>query len=411
MLRVQLAWWAAGIDRMVDRVYLRQAESDLARLRDVASSISMWALIRFNSTRSLDIQRINATMPPPLAARDAKPLYAVWIHEQARYFFRKSHSQRQLTAFVAMAFTATLRATFCSLALLLAAVCVAHASYPDVHSLPLDILDRVIGFATPGLAVFLLFSLFWLGFILCGTASRREHTTQEDRVRSRSLRAMFAIFNTSPRWVVAAAILALLFAQGVAAYAALRPAPLTPEWLDYSEPYLLLGSAGFMAALLLSGWSAILDGSKSRTPRLVVRRAGVSTTLTSTLLLVATLYTAASALAVGHSGAVQPSLVPTFAALLRSWLLVCTALLLTATGMIRWYSDSRNHVAQAAHYDDLLRAFRRGEELVSEHSPVSTDADAQNNLHNALRNLGELALAENEAWLRAHRQRPLETMG
>jgi hypothetical protein len=52
---------------------------------------------------------------------------------------------------------------------------------------------------------------------------------------------------------------------------------------------------------------------------------------------------------------------PTVSVGLRAAVLVQCVLLLAGAGMVRWYSERRNHLAQATHYDDMLRAFRRSD--------------------------------------------------
>ena len=78
-------------------------------------------------------------------------------------------------------------------------------------------------------------------------------------------------------------------------------------------------------------------------------------------------------------------------------------LILAVSGMVRFYSERRNHAAQANQYDDMLRVFRRAQDLLPSEGERFQDSTRQLMLQ-----LGQLALHEGEAWLKAHRERPPE---
>jgi hypothetical protein len=96
-------------------------------------------------------------------------------------------------------------------------------------------------------------------------------------------------------------------------------------------------------------------------------------------------------------------------------MLTGTTLLLAASGMLRYYVEKRNHAAQAIQSDDCHRAFLRAQAILQ--SATGTLGDAREQDAQALRRaraviveISKLALDENEAWLRAHRERPVEAI-
>ena len=88
MMRVQRAWWAAGLSDRVDREHLQDADRDLSRVRDAAKSILSWLLMRRgwlperdkNWTlvrgHSPEVRHIHTSHKPP----------ADWIGGQIHYF-------------------------------------------------------------------------------------------------------------------------------------------------------------------------------------------------------------------------------------------------------------------------------------------------------------------------------------
>jgi hypothetical protein len=77
-------------------------------------------------------------------------------------------------------------------------------------------------------------------------------------------------------------------------------------------------------------------------------------------------------------------------------------------GAVRYVREKLNLEAQALEYKDALGRFERAERLLAEGADPASGNPA--NLADAQRvvcDLGLLALRENEAWLKAHRERPL----
>jgi len=117
---------------------------------------------------------------------------------------------------------------------------------------------------------------------------------------------------------------------------------------------------------------------------------------------------------------------------LRALVMVSATLSLVATALLKYYVEQRNHKAQFADYRDSNRAFLRMSDLVQERldaieaklnrfvagtpeldgeraRPVEIYDDVRK-LRGIYVDLGELALDENEAWLHAHRERPIEVI-
>jgi hypothetical protein len=171
-----------------------------------------------------------------------------------------------------------------------------------------------------------------------------------------------------------------------------------PDWATLAPPWA--GPAAFLLLLMFTMFLRIPNRARS----FDVRRLGPLQKFASVLLLVSALYVTAAVFAPAIA-LIQSALSPDLAKAFRSLILVQAVLLLAGAGMIRWYTERRNHLAQAAHYDDMLRAFRRARDWWAHHSGALDDAARER-----LIELGELALDEGEAWLKAHRDRPAEAI-
>lgn len=91
MLRVQKAWWSAGVSARVDRVHLQGAGADLLPIRDLARALIGLVALRFDFAPCLGACENWALVRPPGKLRDEAALVAGarpkdWVGDQYRYF-------------------------------------------------------------------------------------------------------------------------------------------------------------------------------------------------------------------------------------------------------------------------------------------------------------------------------------
>jgi hypothetical protein len=91
----------------------------------------------------------------------------------------------------------------------------------------------------------------------------------------------------------------------------------------------------------------------------------------------------------------------------RYLVIVSIALLPAIAGAMRFRAEKLAYEAEALSYREALRWFEHADELLTRHPPGSGNEAADARGRDIVDRLGRLALAENEAWLKARRQRPL----
>jgi hypothetical protein len=97
-LRVQRAWWAAGLDARVDREHLQGVGQDLSPIRDSTKTIIAWILLRHGfagGTRRHDWALVRGTAPAPRDLRGAKERPHDWIGSQIAYFIKNGEDREQ----------------------------------------------------------------------------------------------------------------------------------------------------------------------------------------------------------------------------------------------------------------------------------------------------------------------------
>ena len=109
MLRVQRAWWAAGLTDRVDRRHLQGADAELARPRDAVRSILGWTALRSDwatvkpMPARWDIVRATPPGTSPARPRSRHELAGSsttpedWVGEQLRYY-AQNYEKREETA-------------------------------------------------------------------------------------------------------------------------------------------------------------------------------------------------------------------------------------------------------------------------------------------------------------------------
>lgn len=91
LLRLQYAWWRAGIRRRVDHIHLQGADKDLARVRDAARNAITWAKLVARG------QPARENWPEAWQASPADGQRPDWVGEQLGYF-RKREREREKRA-------------------------------------------------------------------------------------------------------------------------------------------------------------------------------------------------------------------------------------------------------------------------------------------------------------------------
>ena len=377
VLRVQAAWWGFGLDRMVDRVHLRSIDNDLKVIREMAATVATWAALR-------------TTTPPPRPAASHKAA-TNWINGQVTYHGNRRRQQEGYKMLaeqgVAVALWTALLALAGMTALLWGVPALAGASFDRLPE-SLGRTELTLVKAAGALA----WSLSAVAVAALVTAMvRAGHGAGRPILRFATYFLPEAPGASRLRFYLSAAPLLAL----TAAPCALQ---LVPHVLGPSRPLL--------RAALVTTWIGILACQcAARVPWDVkdwriwrMRWPGYLACTTSTTFFIigtcAALAPAAALLNVDRYDAVEG---------FRALMLITTTLVLAIAGMLGYYVERRNHSAQAAQSDDCHRAFLRAQALLAEY------VDQRNSYAARLLVLkaGELALDENEAWLLAHRERPV----
>jgi len=294
MLRVQRAWWAAGLSDRVDRRHLQGAAWDLARVRDIGGAIIAWAWL---------CSPWQTTMPDDRNAQVVRD----WVGEQIRYLAR-SHPQREHRASWMNAATWFIFATSVWLAALLWVWFVC----PVVRDAANTLSQHPGSMWWPGLP-----PLVWIAL---GLACGALRVVWLHDVRAGSL------------WLTA----------GIGLVAAAS---------------LALGLLGIAVAL-------------SHTTAGELEREAV------------------------HKAIIVPSVI-----------------LSAIAGALHFLNEKLGYEPEALAYREALDHFERAKrELASVTDPVSGEPTDMEHYGRIVRDLGILALRENETWLKARRERPLSVV-
>jgi hypothetical protein len=93
----------------------------------------------------------------------------------------------------------------------------------------------------------------------------------------------------------------------------------------------------------------------------------------------------------------------------KAFVLLSMAALLAISGGVRFVAEKLTWEAEALAYHEAHERFRHGATLLeSIEKAVPPDPEKRRHQQDVIRELGLQALAENEAWLRAHRERRIE---
>jgi len=362
VLRVQIAWWSAGIGRPADRVHLRNADTDLRLVREAAALVSSWAVLRSNDLKTLDAVAV------PRTAKDhpdpARFFVGKWIKDQANYFATNAAAQFGAKRLAELSFQVTFIAAAVAL---LALIVVLHwETFGSVD----DLLAIWSGPALSVLPAMTTIAALGVAWLITGEIAGKPEP--------------------SLSWPLLAAMTALALCVA----SMLGGSHRDPAWLGLLVPAAWTAMLTCLTLWLIPRRAKDFDVQElSRWGKAV-----------AALFLALLLWTSAAGLTPLLTAAV-PEHDAKHAAepALHKLVLILAVLLLAGSGMVRWYTERRNHLAQAAHYDDMLRTFRRAQDWLAQ-QPAPFGPEALEHLVE----LGEMALDENEAWLKAHRERPAE---
>ena len=323
MLRVQRAWWSAGLTKRVDREHLQGVYRDLARIRDCVKTIISYTLLRQgwkDSAPMLDWAHVRDSSTQPRDLRGQKKSPEDWIGSQLWYFVNKSgERERQLNENNALSWC--LFITSCMLALYL----FAWNVFPSVMAF----FDH---------AAHIRQASFWAA----------DH----------SLDASFVV------WAVLAIIMI---------YFRYRKHDISEGSEAMIWTFVLGSLAAFFLFLALANAEpviAYLIGWLGPAPEMGVTlaREQVTSSAAQVMLIVLTAY----------------------------------------AGARRYRAERLNVEGEALEYRDAHERFERAERLLAPGSDPVTGAPAdQEDARRLVDELGCLALAENEAWLKSRRERPL----
>jgi len=324
MLRVQRAWWSAGLADRVDREHLQGVDQDLSPIRDCARTIIAWILLRHgwsDGDRVRDWAHVRGTSVTPRDLRGAEKSPDDWIGSQLWYFVNtgeiRETSVHKIDA-----------RSWCLFVVsgILAAVLWIWIAFPNVMSKS----EHMAHIRLPAWASFIGFDISPIAWFLLAVLAIRFRVANHDIRRG---------------------LAAVLFTGAIGALAAV----------------------GFAFALISAGTSI----AQLTTPKDIAHAIG-----------------------------------PEEVELAVRYALIAALVVLSAVaGALRYLMERLNIEAEALDYRDSLGRFERAERRLAHGSDPATgtpadEAAAQRMIYE----LGCLALAENEAWLKSRRERPLTPM-
>ena len=311
ILRVQSAWWWAGLDDRVDREHLQGVDQDLAPIRDCAKTIIGWILLRHgwpDDARARDWARVRGTSDKARDLRGGKPP-GDWVGSQLWYFVNNGED-RETRVHVVDALSWSLFVV----SGVLAAVLWTWIAFPQAMTM----FMHAAHIRLPSWASFIGFDISPLLWILLA-----------------ALIIGFRVWNHDVR-------------QGLGAI-------------------FLAGAAGILAAVALA--LALVDAGP-----LVARVSDIRNDELAAIYAV----------------------------------IITLVVLSAAAGALRYLIERLNVEAEALEYRDARGRFERAERRLAGGADPATGTPANEEAaKRVVCELGRLALAENEAWLKSRRERPL----
>jgi hypothetical protein len=370
ILRVQLAWWRAGLPNRVDFVHLQGADHDLGRVRDVARSAIVWArsVCRFRSPVESWPLVCSAEERPPRAPSSKFP--NDWVGNQAFYFWLRK-GQREHQAHIAESLSWMLFITSGCLAVLLFMVQNGGEHFSITvkhwHAQAVDYYGKWMPLLAAFVCLIIISALFWTRGFLRGTHSEGSVIRQ-----SVALGLASALLLGSTIYIAVLHAVTSVSTTTIWAVAGVGSAALA----FYAAYFIRKAHPDSDAALLAT----------------VAISLGGMIALALTLVLIA---------AVRSSHAVG-------AADKAEYMIIVFIVFLTAmAAAFRFLAEKLAIEAEALKYRDAGDWFDRADNLLRAIRASNWDETAKHRAQEIVRELGVLALRENEAWLSARRERPL----
>jgi hypothetical protein len=350
MLRVQRAWWEAGLTHRVDWEHLEGAAQDLAPIREAAKTVIVWTLLRCgwpDPDGSVNWIHVRGNEP------DARPLRggatpSDWIGSQLWYFTNKVEDRDKDVQAV------------------------------DAWSWSLFVASGALG------------AVLWSWF-----AFHKVEAWFDETAASLS----FSLDGHSVGWV-------LILVAAIDAWILHR------SFRNRRVAELLMITVGVLAGIAVAfdarpfAWFLIgLGVIGFRALNRDLHKGTFAAVLTLVLSLVAAV-AAAFMLVSAHDWIVaatgpNPHAVPHAIVALLVFMTACA-------GALRYLVERLNIEAEALDYRDARGRFERAEQLLAEGADAETGTPAdQKKARDLVHELGRLALEENEAWLKSRRERPL----
>lgn len=375
-LRVQAAWWQAGLDDRVDFVHLKGADQDLARVLGAIRNVIAYALIacRWRAQPANWKALFDPENWPPFAADMPGGKFPCdWIGDQC-YYFRQREEQRHKRGEFLQAASWTLFVTAACLAFLL----LLRLGSQDVNAM----LQRLLAAMDNALPYWI--NMAWTFLLVLATAVcwwLDAGLLAESRSDWRRLPLAVAID-------LPAALFLFLAAHLVATV------------IDHeNEPFwtFCLFLAPVVGYMIYFGWKIVPDAN--RTHRFASLLGLAATVLFGLAVL---------AVAAAFDRRYDQSSPAGHMAIVAGYLTIVMIVFLPALGgAVRFLSEKLAVEAEALSYRDAHLWFEHATEMLLQLRPGRGDAKADERARQVVRRLGILALSEHESWLKLRRQRPL----
>jgi hypothetical protein len=318
MLRVQLAWFSAGLQARVDREHLQGVDQDLDPIRTCASTIISWILLRYGFRNDVDAPdwiAVRGRSGQPRDLRGEKVPARDWIGSQLWYFGKNGEERENWAASV------------------------------DTESWCLFVASAMLG----------LELLIWLMYPAISIM-----VVEVSHVRVPYLSDMIDTDVSFVLWATLAA--AVIVFRGV-----------NRDFRGGRWALVLTGLLGVLAAVFI----------------------GLAFANAGPLIAEAT-------------GAIDPHSKFPYHHAITNAVIGGVVVLYAIAGALRYRMEKLNVEAEALDYRDALRRFERAERRLAHGSNPTSGAPAdEEEGRRIVLELGRLALAENESWLKSRRERPL----
>jgi hypothetical protein len=397
-LRVQSAWWRAGLKDRVDHIYLEGADEDLTCVRDATRNATTWALLKCAGDCAPNWKEIFApgNWPNFSFSLLATQYPRDWVGNQL-FYFRQRADQRKIKGelFDSMSWSLFATAAWLVLILLfwLLLLSRAHFGLEGMENLP---LHETLRMWHPRTAA---------GITICciGLASACWWLSGRLLTRTRVQRQRLII---SIAMGVPAAV--LLFAVTLITATIVDRQQSDANYLGSGAFYMLI--VCFVPVVVFAPYWVMklvpVEGIPSWLGRRLAdgNQAHPLTTafgLGATILLGFVLQAGAVLLAMNAGEKFG------FEDVTKYMAIICIIFLPALGGAMRFLSEKLAIEAEALSYRDAYGWYAHAAELLLKFNPGQGDTAADERARDVIRRLGKLALRENEAWLKTRRQRPL----